>query len=139
MKNLVVIFLSLVLFSCAGGNKKTEDVSRQNYLKEVKNEVMDLHDEVMPLMGEMSSVRRKLVAQANELDEANEQKQLLMEAAKRIEVAEDLMMDWMRNYEVDFGDTIEEKISYQEEQRGKMSAVAIEMKEVLKVGKELVN
>jgi len=95
---VLLVLLSVSIFSC--GNKKS-----QNEL--LQEQVILVHDEVMPKIGSLKSHQEKLNEKAESLekseDSADSQTQIadLRAAAENCERAYDEMFVWMRQYEVD--------------------------------------
>ena len=67
MKNLLLLSL-LFLLSCQTSKKEEVD------LKALKDEVFELHDEVMPLMGDLRRVRKSLMLQVDSIQEADSER-----------------------------------------------------------------
>lgn len=71
-----------------------------NEVEKLKTEVMAIHDEVMPEMGNLMNLKSQLKEKSSELDSLDdsgdlEQLNLLIQ---NLEEADEAMMDWMRNY-----------------------------------------
>ena len=85
---LLIVFLVLNLFSC-----------QNNDAEVLHNQIMDIHDEVMPKTGEIAylylAFRKKVETDSTiSLD----QKMELLKHADDLEKAEDEMMVWMNDY-----------------------------------------
>ncbi|WP_339922177.1 hypothetical protein [uncultured Cyclobacterium sp.] len=95
---VLLVLLSVSIFSC--GNKKS-----QNEL--LQEQVILVHDEVMPKIGSLKSHQEKLNEKAESLEKSEEsadsQTQIadLRAAAENCERAYDEMFIWMRQYEID--------------------------------------
>lgn len=85
----LLIFLSIGFFSC-----NNESEAKKQY-EENYNEVLRIHDEVMPKMGELSALSMKLKKQ---IDTTSNDFQKYEEAREDLENAHDFMMDWMHNF-----------------------------------------
>ena len=85
---LLIVFLVLNLISC-----------KNNDAEVLHNEIMDIHEEVMPQTGEIAylylAFRKKV---ETDLSISSEQKMELMKQADDMEKAEDEMMVWMNAY-----------------------------------------
>ncbi len=133
MKNLIPAVLVLMIFSCQGPQKKEVD------LKALKDEVFELHDEVMPKMGDLRRVRKGLMLQADSIKTTDS-----LLAAPLIKMADELnqanegMMIWMRNFDPDFEGTDEEVLQYLTDQKTSITEVNKNMKEALMKGEELL-
>ncbi|HEY9116243.1 MAG TPA: hypothetical protein VIN11_00370 [Roseivirga sp.] len=90
MKNVYMLaVLSLILWSCGGGyNPEAE-----------KNKILDVHDEVMPKIGEVMNLKKKVLDKAGILSE--EEASLVQELralAQELDDANSGMMSWMRDW-----------------------------------------
>ncbi|MFT5640504.1 MAG: hypothetical protein ACI9A7_000601 [Cyclobacteriaceae bacterium] len=96
MKFLYSLLITLFVFSCG----TTSDNSKDD-LKTLKEEVMIVHDEVMPKMGALMKAKKQLLLKIeSETDSIKRIKYL--EVSEQIESANASMMDWMHNYEPNF-------------------------------------
>jgi len=128
MKNLTLILLTFLL---ACGSAKQEEQQA------LKDEVMAIHDEVMPKMGELRRARKDLMLQADSLAETNpDRAALLHAAAEEIAAASEGMMQWMRAYEPEFEGTDEEIMQYLEDQKVAVQKVKDDMMGSLEKGLE---
>jgi hypothetical protein len=128
MKNiLVILIIGLTFASC--GNK--------DQVSELKAEVMAIHDEVMPEMGNLRKVRKQLISLSETKDsvEAEELSQL----AEDIELANESMMEWMRNFEPLFEGTPEEKTDYLKAQKESIAEVKEKMLSALEAGQKALS
>lgn len=131
MKNLALLTVIILLAAC-GPSKKEE-------LQTLKSEVMAIHDEVMPKMGELRRTRKDLLLQADSLMESNpDRAAMLTTIADEIGNANEGMMQWMRAYEPEFEGTDEEIRQYLEDQKVSIQQVKDDMLGSLKKGKEII-
>lgn len=101
MKLIKTLFIAVIAFtiaSCGNTTKSEENTvatadSEQFY--QLLDEVMDVHDEMMPQMGKLSELRQNLEEKAGE-DKMNAMQ--YEEAAKDLEDAHKSMMDWMKDF-----------------------------------------
>ncbi|WP_157492942.1 hypothetical protein [Echinicola pacifica] len=135
MLNKIGLF-SLLLMCLLSCNKQEEKVEN------LKNEILSIHDEVMPLMGEIKEDQRKLLEKSSALflqDSVGNEKKILElnEIADRLDKAYESMFVWMRQYKVDFeGMKDEEVIAYLEEQKIKVSKVNEDITQALSDAKK---
>jgi small-conductance mechanosensitive channel len=130
MKYLSLAVLLLV-FACEPGKSKA--------IRQIKKEALEIHDEVMPKMGELRRTRKDLMLQANSLVDADSVRaQLLMAASDEIAAANESMMNWMRNYDPDFDGTEDEQLDYFQKQKVSIEEVKKIMNESLVRGKEVL-
>jgi hypothetical protein len=61
-----------------------------------KNKIFDIHDEVMPKMGELMSLKRKVIEKASEANAENASE--LQNIAQELDEASEGMMSWMRDW-----------------------------------------
>lgn len=99
---LITLLLTLALFSC----QQTSDAENKDAPDEVealRQEVMGVHDAIMPGVGTLMSLKKRLREQAAQLDttkEADKEKAAAITAAiKDLEAADEAMMQWMRIYQ----------------------------------------
>ncbi len=132
MKNLLFLSL-LLLLSCQSSKKEEVD------LKALKDEVFELHDEVMPLMGDLRRVRKSLMLQVDTIQGTDsERAAILTEASNNLNEANEGMMVWMRNFDPNFEGSDEEVLKYLTDQKASIEEVNKNMKESLKKGQELL-
>ena len=127
MKKFCILLL-VAMFSC--------QPSGESELKVLKDEVMAIHDEVMPQMGDLRRTRKDLMLQADSLMASDSVRATeLNDLASKIEGANEGMMQWMRAYEPDFAGSDEEIKNYLEAQKLSIEKVRDEMKKSLADGK----
>ena len=128
MKNfLVILIIGFALVSC--GNK--------DQVGELKAEVMAIHDEVMPEMGNLRKVRKQLISLSETKD--SKEAEELIQLADDIEIANERMMEWMRNFEPSFEGTIEEKTDYLTAQKKSIAEVKEKMLSALEAGQKALS
>jgi hypothetical protein len=124
----------LVITACGDGGQAEREALR--------DEVMAVHDEVMPKMGDLRKTRKSLEALADSLrsDTTNTSSVgSLMARATEIEVANEAMMGWMRQYNpetMEDGTPHEEVMSYLKEQKTAIEKVRDQMNQALAAGEE---
>lgn len=87
MRAIVLILCLLVIFSCKDKGKTAEATSQME-------EVMMIHDEVMPKMGKLS----KLVSELKSKVDTTAQGKKYGEAMKELQDAHKSMMHWMQGF-----------------------------------------
>lgn len=125
MRQTILLFLLIGTLACT--DKKLAEVER------LTDEVIDIHDKMMPLMDDMYLTRQALqkAADADSLQSAT-----YTASMQRIADAESAMMTWMNNFNPLFrGASHEETMDYLKEQKKTMQAVADQMTDALKEGK----
>ncbi len=133
MKYLKLIFASL-LISCTA----TESLENKFNPDEFKKEIIEVHDEVMPKMGELRKASKTLRNLADTITSVDSTAiDILIEKAEKLEKANQSMMVWMRQYEPNFtSDSEEELKKYLDEQMEGITQVRTDMLNALKEGKE---
>jgi len=100
---VAMIFLS---FAC-GPNAKEEN-------QKLRDEIIAVHDEVMPLMGELKSLEKEANSKIEELEAAEMPDSTkitdLKALAYDLNQAYEGMFVWMRQYEVEDGDLTDEEV-----------------------------
>ncbi|NQZ78835.1 MAG: hypothetical protein HRT61_22375 [Ekhidna sp.] len=136
MKNTFLLALSLLVLSCG---TKGESKSEEGSLADLKDEVMAIHDEVMPKMGDLRKTRMMLESIADSLIVVDSIGAVnLRNLASEIDAANEGMMQWMRAYEPDFQGTEDEVRKYLENQKTLISKVKEDMNGSLAKGKEAI-
>lgn len=136
MKNFLTVMVLLVLIaSCSTPQKKLEKQAEPT----LKDQVMDVHDEVMPRMGELRKTQKELLAlmDSSVADSAGAAR--LGELAKNIELANESMMAWMRNFDPELEGTPEEVEQYLQSQLKSIEQVKKEMLTSLEEGKKALS
>ncbi|MEX2594752.1 MAG: hypothetical protein WD426_18440 [Anditalea sp.] len=129
------VLASMVFFYACDAQKKENE--------KLKNEVIALHDEVMPVMGKLESFQKDLLKEAtalNQKDPALKKKQIaaLKSAAKDLEDAYNGMFVWMRQFEAEYEGMTEEEISiYLKEQKEEVEKVNADIKSALEKAENL--
>lgn len=136
MKYLTLLII-LIAFSC-GGKKQTEKVVNGVIsLDSLKAEVIAIHDEVMPKMGELRRTRKDLMLKADSLSKTDSVRaSVLSDLANDIADASEGMMVWMRAYEPEFEGTEAEIRAYFEAEKKAIQKVNKDMKDALNQGLE---
>ena len=91
---LSVFTLLFVVFSCGGSFDRQAEV----------DQILDLHDEVMPKIGEVMNLKKKALAKAADLeakDSTDVKINALRTLAEELENARKAMMKWMNDWSKD--------------------------------------
>ncbi len=104
--------------------------------KEMRAQIIGVHDEVMPKMGELMSLQKKALAQADSLyaqdSTATAQIESMRTLAGQLDQAYEGMFVWMRQYSLEEeGKTPEEIKTYLDDQLLKVNQVNAEIKAAL--------
>ncbi|MBK8878269.1 MAG: hypothetical protein IPN74_06870 [Haliscomenobacter sp.] len=141
MKTFSYTLAALLLFALAGcGNEKKAQEAEQVQLR---SELMVVHDEVMPMMGELTSLAGQLkqTLQADSTLAPDVRAQMETAVAQMTE-AEEGMMDWMANFKQpeNLRAEMDHKaiMAYLSEEKDKISEVGAQIKSGIETGKALV-
>jgi outer membrane murein-binding lipoprotein Lpp len=131
MRILVAIVSLTLLTGCMDHKKKEID--------QLGEEVIKLHDEVMPLMDGLYQTRMKLQKQLAS-QTTSEDSLTIVTTLSTIKAAEDHMMNWMRNFNPTYeGANPDETIQYLLDQKNSIKAVSKQMKNAKNVGLHLLS
>lgn len=124
MKNLLLFLFAVTLFAC--GPKESETLY---------DEVMLLHDEVMPKIGDIRKVEKSLKAEMEQLI-AEDSTADLSNLEANLAAAQNAgsgMMEWMRGFKADELESMseEEKVAYLKDEKVKIQKVNQDIKNVL--------
>ncbi|NVK86364.1 MAG: hypothetical protein HWE21_18695 [Cytophagia bacterium] len=124
MKKLSILLFVLLAFNSCGGDSFDAEVE--------KNKIFDVHDEVMPKIGEVMNLKKKVLEKADGLEgePANE----LRDLAAELDNASEAMMSWMRDWSKNSSQYMEMKNGAEAQKK----YLAAEMKRVEEV-KEAIN
>ena len=124
----LTLLISFLMLSCAN------PLIEEN--KKMRAQIIGVHDEVMPKMGELMSLQKKALAQADSLyaqdSTATAQIESMRSLAAQLDQAYEGMFVWMRQYSVDEeGKTPEEIKTYLDDQLLKVNQVNADIKAAL--------
>ncbi len=111
----IYLIFTLFIFLQSCGNKQVEENKTQ------REQVIAVHDEVMPKMGQLKSLEKAALQKAEEIQNSDTPDQTKIDAlnnlAARLNQAYEGMFVWMRQYNTEDGEkTPEEVKAYLEEQ-----------------------
>lgn len=145
MKSFVFITLLVLLAGACQSNSHTDHADHiatgQNgkvgAVADLEKHVLATHDSVMPAMGELMRLRKAVLRQAESETKADRKKQGRI-VGRRLDEADQLMMDWMHHYN---GDTLKalneaQSLSYLREQQSRISAVRDRMRQSMSAANE---
>lgn len=124
----LIFSLILIFQACGPDQKDLNDAKRA--------EVIAVHDEVMPKMGQLKSFEKKALQKAEEFASMDtvdaQQVQEMRDLALELDQAYEAMFVWMRQYETEDGERSPEEVkAYLDEQMVSVSKVNQLMKSVL--------
>lgn len=133
MNNLKLIFLVIIVTWACAGPQTPEGIEREK----LYDEVMTLHDEVMPYIGQMKKLKKKIQITQKELEEGQDTT-ILSNCYNKLVSADKGMWDWMyAQGEYDNISTVDSSILFLKKQKLVIEIVNKEIKEALICGKEL--
>ncbi|MBX2917468.1 MAG: hypothetical protein KF856_19530 [Cyclobacteriaceae bacterium] len=97
---LSLVVITLLLTGCEKHQSATSETDKsENPNQVLYDQVMDVHDEVMPKMDEIMKLKRSLQEQiANTPDMVIERKRQLEKMISNLDSASTAMMDWMHKF-----------------------------------------
>jgi regulator of replication initiation timing len=141
MKKLIFLLPLLAVFACSKTSEQHHSdtsVNEDNPNQALYDQVMDIHDEVMPRMGEIQRLKRELTEKIeNSPDMVIEQKQELERVISNLDSASHEMMDWMHKFKPEKDSVDQEKArEYLEVEMEKIKKVRELMNESIEKAKE---
>ena len=140
MKNIklsALIFLSFFL-GCTGSRESNQ----QKLQKGIYDEVMAIHDEIMPKMSKIMTLEKDLesLIQDSLVQKNPEQIKEIESQIARLKDADEAMMHWMRNFQVNHEGWPHDSImSYLSKEKDEVSKVRDQMLDAISGAEELVN
>ncbi len=143
-----VVVLSTFIFQCNPTSKESEQsIESEELPAEVKieqtlyDEIMTVHDEMMPKMDYIMSIKGQLIERADSIrqqtPESTEIEEILS-AVKGLEEADEAMMQWMRQFDSKSELPHKEKVKYYALQKEKMDSVKVVMTNAMEKGANLL-
>ncbi|WP_421890943.1 hypothetical protein [Marinoscillum sp.] len=127
-----ILMICLVVVGACAQTKKTDT-------KALKDQVMEVHDAVMPKMGELRMTEKQLLAVADSLAEDTVAATRYRELAVAVSSANKSMMNWMHGFDPDFAGSEEEVKTYLEGQLKEIEEVKRLMLSSLEEGQKALN
>lgn len=112
--------------------------------QKMRDEIIAVHDEVMPKIGELKSLEKKAITKAEELTGVEPVDETQLEEYKSLAYdlnhAHEAMFIWMRQYETEDGELSDEELKiYLEDQLDRVKDVNKEVKEALERAEKDLN
>lgn len=104
MKNLLYILALVALVSCGKSGEHqhdaaTESAQSDNPNKVLLDQIMDIHDEVMPKMQDIYTLKQSLQDKASAAGISADEKKSLENMMASLDSANTAMMDWMHKFQ----------------------------------------
>ena len=139
----VVLLMSMALvFSACGGSEGKSEEEKMDYLLDLQDDVVRVHDDVMPLTSNINRARQTLMSyfeeNQGEIEEKKEKE--IQSLIERLNDAHDGMFDWMG----DWADTdqaameYDEAIEYYDIEMERIKQVAEDMRSSVSDAEELL-
>ncbi len=128
MKMKLIFLLTVILIGCGGpsqeGQQQASDADSSDPNQVLYDQVMDIHDEVMPKTEDLHNLKQKLQEQiAATPDMVVEERQKLEQRIARLDSVDKMMMDWMHYFSLPDSLSSEAKREYLESQMEKIKQV----------------
>ena len=130
MKRIFYILTIAFLTSCGPGQKTKEELTGAALIEARHDEVMVVHDEVMPKMGTIRKLKKGIEVKIDSFQTMGDSVsvELLRVVVSELEGASDAMMVWMRSYEKPSEGTSDDEVAkYYEGEMVKVMDVREEM------------
>lgn len=124
----IILLLAFSIASCKNQKAKVEET-------DITAEVMAVHDEVMPKIGNINKASRALKKLMDEADNTVDQKKILF-CLKDLNEAEEGMMEWMEEWSVP--ETEPEKSIYLKKEMIRIQKVKNDINSSLKLSSEIL-
>ena len=141
----VGVLMLMILSACnQNTSEKKEAAGTPDAVEKKRNEVMAIHDEIMPRIGTLMNLKTQLKekAAAIDTDQGIDQEQLdaIQISIEKLENADEAMMQWMRTYK-DPADSVSEKeaLSYLELKEQEIVEVKAKMQQSEADARALLN
>lgn len=128
MKKILILTLSLVVFiSC----EKEKPIVKE--YKATMNNVLRVHDEVMPEMGELNN----LITQMQDKIDAGKDSETHQNALNNLKGSHAFMMEWMRDFAEKFPNALKEPTFSEDQYEQKLNTLKAEEKEVMEMKRRI--
>lgn len=126
----------LIIFVCLYFLILGCDSEKKNPNEELRKEVIDIHDEVMPLMGNLKSLKTKVLEKSTLISQSPspdpEKIEKLVQLASQLDNAFEGMFVWMRQFKSDYeGMSSDEVNKYLLDQKEKVAKVNLDIKNAI--------
>lgn len=134
-----ILIVTGLFFSCGNNEKKMNEQQE----KDLFDKVIGIHDEVMPKMSTILFLESQISKRILELDSSNEKTpeeiKIYKDQIARLQIADEAMMQWMRNFEINQeGWSHDSIMSYLEVEKKSISLVRDQMLEAIESAEELL-
>ncbi len=148
---ILLLALPTIWIACNAASENKSETTAQEEVSDLKKleekswqEVMDIHDEVMPRMGEINRLKRNISKQLKSAEESlqTETAAKMKEAVDKLEEADKMMMDWMSSFSNGYTNVQKEGdhkkiMEYLEMEKGNITEVKNAMLGSIELGKKI--
>ena len=134
-------FINRIIFLCLITSFLGCESEKKDQNQELKNEVIAIHDEVMPLMGDLKSLKKKIDEKTQNVSQSDPEN--LIEIQKLEMLSDELdsafngMFVWMRQFQSTYDNMAEEEVkAYLLDQKEKVEKVNNDIKKALTAAKK---
>lgn len=144
MKNIhkiIALMLIVGFSSCKNNPESKNNISKESTQEDsLYNELMAVHDEMMPKMQDIMNLKSELSSVADSLTNIDSlETESIQEVISNLEIADQAMMGWMHQFEPNMDNlSHEERMTYLTLQKSKMDSVKIVMQSAIDGGKALL-
>lgn len=100
-KTIYILVLAVVVAACKNEDKDTV-MEQDVHFKDLQEQTLELHDEVMAEMGTVMDLSMAIDIQLDSEEISEEQVAALRAAQVELDLAQNAMMDWMKSYSITF-------------------------------------
>jgi len=120
---IIPLLFGLLLFgSCKSGYSPE--------VQKLYDEVMVIHDEVMPEMGTIHKLKKQFKSALKNSD-VQDNKKSIEDQINALDFADDAMMEWMHQFKVPKDVSEKVQLEYLNDQKSKMTKVNLDMKNII--------
>ena len=138
MRIATYFIVSILIMSACKEKSKDDSASTPNSKEKItlESQVMAIHDEVMPKMGDMHVAKKQLrnVMKESQNDSLNTE---ILKLITNLEMADEGMMDWMSKWNVPKSDP--EKTEYLKSEKNKITKVKVDMLSSLEAANQFLS
>ncbi len=122
----ILAIFSVILFSC--------DSNREPAYQKAYDEVMEIHDIVMPKMSDINKAKKQLRKLKTE-----ENNSIIDDQIQKLDEADEAMMSWMADFDKPNFENLQDNLNYLEKEKEKISGVSDQMLSVIAESKDLIS
>lgn len=129
--------ITIILLTILGISACKPSVSPEN--EKLYAEVMRVHDDIMPEMGTIHKLRKKLKAETKKESTSSDQRDQYLLLIEALDEADDDMMLWMKGFKLPEGENFETQKKYLLQEQIKIQKVDQSMRNAIKNAKKILD